>query len=62
MEFHSAGSRDGLKYQTTGANIYEDFLEVLAFGSYLTLFLALLNKQNPAINPWVDYFKEKLAK
>ncbi len=50
------------KYETSGTNIYEDFLEVLAFGSYLTLYLALINDQNPAINPWVDYFKEKLAK
>jgi glucose/mannose-6-phosphate isomerase len=50
------------EYKSGGINIYEDFLEVLAFGSYLTLFLSLLNEQNPAINPWVDYFKEKLAK
>ncbi len=49
------------QYQATGANIYEDFLEVLAFGSYLTLYLSLLYGQNPAINPWVDYFKEKLT-
>ncbi|HVZ67622.1 MAG TPA: SIS domain-containing protein [Patescibacteria group bacterium] len=48
-------------YETKGTNIYEDFLEYLAFGSYLTLYLSLLNEQNPAINPWVDYFKEKLA-
>ncbi|HVZ12305.1 MAG TPA: SIS domain-containing protein [Patescibacteria group bacterium] len=48
-------------YRTSGKNIYEDFLEVLAFGAYLTLFIGLLNDQNPAINPWVDYFKEKLA-
>lgn len=50
------------KYQASGANIYEDFLEILAFGSYFTLFLSLLNEQNPAINPWVDYFKEQLSK
>lgn len=49
-------------FQTTGASIYEDFMEVLAFGSYLTLYLGLLNGQNPAANPWVDYFKEQLAK
>lgn len=50
------------RYETQGENIYEDFLETLAFGSYLTLYLALLNDQNPAINPWVDYFKEQLVK
>ncbi len=48
--------------RTSGSTIYEDFLEVLQYGSYLTLFLALEYKQNPATNPWVDYFKEKLAK
>lgn len=49
-------------YQAQGGNIYEDFLEVLVFGSYLTLYLGLLNEQNPAINPYVDWFKEQLAK
>ncbi len=49
-------------YKATGANIYEDFLEVLAFGSYLTLYLSILNEQNPAINPYVDWFKDQLAK
>lgn len=43
-----------------GSDIYEDFLEALSYGSYLTLYLALLHDQNPAINPWVDYFKNKL--
>src|SRR5947207_2656162 len=46
----------------TGSNVYEDFLEVLAYGSYLTLYLGLRYDQNPAINPYVDYFKEQLAK
>ena len=50
------------EYKTKGANIYEDFMEVLAYGSYLTLYLGLLNQQNPAINPWVDWFKEELGK
>lgn len=48
------------EYQTTGANIYQDFLEVMLYGSFLTLYLGLLNNQNPAINPWVDYFKDML--
>ncbi|MCL5432946.1 MAG: SIS domain-containing protein [Patescibacteria group bacterium] len=49
-------------YKTGGENVYEDFLEVMVFGSYLTLYLALLHDQNPAVNPWVDYFKKELAK
>ena len=45
---------------TNGITMYDDFLEVLLYGSYLTLFLALHYDQNPAVNPWVDWFKEKL--
>lgn len=49
-------------YQAKGKNATEDFLEVLAYGSYVTLYLALRYDQNPAINPWVDYFKDQLKK
>ncbi|MDP3940790.1 MAG: SIS domain-containing protein [bacterium] len=52
---------DALMFSTSSATIYEDFFEVLIYGGYLTLFLALSHDQNPAINPFVDYFKEKLA-
>lgn len=45
-----------------GKNHYEEFLETLTFGSWLTLFLGLRYNQNPAINPWVDWFKAELAK
>ncbi len=51
-----------MEFQSGGANIYEDFLEILSYGSYLTLYLGLRYDQNPAINPWVDYFKNELAK
>ncbi len=54
--------QDVFEYQAGGKTIYEDVLEVIVYGSYLTLFLGLLYDQNPAINPWVDYFKEQLAK
>jgi glucose/mannose-6-phosphate isomerase len=46
----------------SGATIYDDFLEVLAYGSYLTLYLGLRYDQNPATNPWVDWFKDELKK
>lgn len=49
-------------WETTGNNAIEDFLEVLAYSSYLTLYVGLRNDQNPAINPWVDYFKDQLKK
>lgn len=48
------------EFMTSGQTIYDDFLEALAYGSYLTLFLALRYDQNPAVNPWVDWFKDKL--
>lgn len=51
-----------IEYKANGKNMYEDFVEVLAYGSYLTLYLGLMYEQNPAINPWVDWFKQELAK
>ena len=48
------------EFMASGSTIYEDFLEVLAYGCYMTIFLALRYDQNPAVNPWVDWFKEKL--
>ncbi len=50
-----------LEYITLGTDKYQDFLEILALGSYTTLYLGLLYEQNPAVNPYVDYFKQKLA-
>lgn len=50
------------EYLTEGQTTYDDVLEVIAYGSYLTLFLALYYDQNPAVNPWVDYFKSELKK
>lgn len=35
--------------------------ELIQFGAYLNLYLAMLYKQNPAPIPWVDYFKKKLG-
>lgn len=49
------------EFKTSGQTIYDDFLEALVYGSFLTLYLGLTYDQNPAINPWVDYFKNKLA-
>lgn len=49
------------EYAATGKNVFDDFVEVLLYGSYLTLYLGLFYDQNPAVNPWVDHFKEKLS-
>lgn len=49
-------------FETSGATVYDDFLEALCYGSYVTLFLSLRYDQNPAVNPWVDWFKDELKK
>jgi glucose/mannose-6-phosphate isomerase len=49
------------EFTTSGQSLYDDFLEVLVYGSFLTLYLGLEYKQNPAINPWVDWFKNQLS-
>jgi glucose/mannose-6-phosphate isomerase len=49
------------EFMTSGSTVYEDFLETLMYGSYLTLYLGLLYEQNPATNPYVDWFKQQLA-
>jgi len=55
-------NQEVMEFQPQGQTIYADFLETLSYGSYLTLYLGLRYDQNPAINPWVDYFKSELAK
>jgi len=37
-------------------------LETVAFGGWTSYYLAVLNRQDPAQVPWVDYFKEELSK
>lgn len=49
------------EFMTSGQTVYDDFLEMLIYGSFLTLYLGLRYDQNPAVNPWVDWFKEQLA-
>ena len=49
------------EFITDGQTVCDDFLEILVYGSFLTLYLGLAYKQNPAINPWVDWFKSQLA-
>lgn len=49
------------EFMTGGSSVYDDFLETLVYGSFLTLYLGLAYGQNPATNPYVDWFKEQLA-
>lgn len=51
-----------LSYKAIGATKLAQALELLAFGSYLTFYTAILYGQDPSLIPWVDYFKERLSK
>lgn len=50
------------EFTTNGSTVYDDFLEALVYGSFLTLYMGLNYERNPATNPWVDWFKEELIK
>lgn len=49
------------EFVTSGQSLYDDFLEVIIYSSFLTLYLGLENKINPATNDWVDWFKNQLS-
>lgn len=51
-----------MEYKAVGDSSISQMLNVLSFGGYLSLYLAFLYKQDPSLIPWVDYFKEQLAK
>ncbi len=61
MDVVKQNKRDIIEFTTSGQTVYDDFLETMVFGGFLTLYLALLHDQNPAVNPWVDYFKQHLV-
>ena len=45
-----------------GENKLEQCLEMMLAGSYISFYLAMLNGIDPSPIPWVDYFKNQLAK
>lgn len=49
-------------YQINSGSHLGDALATLCFGSWLSFYLAVLNGVNPAIVPFVDYFKKEMAK
>ncbi len=51
-----------LSYQAKGSSKLSQMLNVLSFGGYVSLYLGLLYDQDPGLIPWVDYFKEQMAK
>lgn len=49
------------EFVTSGQTVYDDVLEVLLYGSFLSLYIGLAHKQNAGANPWVDWFKNELV-
>ncbi|MDX9893622.1 MAG: SIS domain-containing protein [Patescibacteria group bacterium] len=49
-------------FKAHGKTRLSQALEVLALGSYVTFYLAILNNVNPNLIPWVDFFKAQLKK
>jgi len=47
-------------HEVKGENKVEQALYLMGLGSYFTFYLSTLYQQNPAIVPFVDYFKKKL--
>lgn len=56
--------KNGIKYvsyKLQGKDKIQQSFELLNLGSFVTYYLGLLNGDDPAPNPWVDYFKKELA-
>jgi glucose/mannose-6-phosphate isomerase len=49
-----------LWFELKGKNKVEQAFELMAFGSYLSMYLSNLYGENPTAIPYVDYFKKKL--
>jgi glucose/mannose-6-phosphate isomerase len=47
-------------YQLEGKNKIQQVFELMAVGSFLSLYLSVLYEQDPKVIPYVDYFKKKL--
>ena len=41
-------------------NKLDSMLEILAFGSWVSFYLSMLNNENPSNIPWVNFFKKEL--
>ena len=53
---------DSITYKVSAKTKLLQSFEMLLWGSYVGFYLAMLNKLDPSPIPWVDYFKEELAK
>ncbi len=50
------------EYKPQGSSKLSQMLNVLSFGGYVSLYLAFSYGLDPSLIPWVEYFKEQLAK
>lgn len=48
-------------HELKGTNKVEQAFELMAFGSYLSMYLSQLYGENPTAIPYVDFFKKKLV-
>ncbi|MEJ2441653.1 MAG: bifunctional phosphoglucose/phosphomannose isomerase [Patescibacteria group bacterium] len=48
-------------YNLRSKTKFEQVMELLAFGSFVSFYLAFLNRVDPSEIPWVDFFKKKLS-
>lgn len=48
--------------KTLGQDRLSQAFWILLFGSFVSFYLAILNRENPANIPWVNFFKKELAK
>lgn len=47
-------------HELTGGNALEQAFELMAMGSYISMYLSAMYEQDPNAVPYVDYFKKKL--
>jgi glucose/mannose-6-phosphate isomerase len=61
MEIVKKSHIRAVEYKLTGPTKLIQAFELLQFGSWVTFYLAMLNKINPSLIPSVDWFKKKLG-
>lgn len=49
-----------IDHRLNGKTELAQSFELLQLGTWITYYLGILNKKNPATNPWVDWFKKEL--
>lgn len=57
--FEKQGARV-VEYDTAGASVWEEAVEVLQFGTYASFYMAMLHGVEPQYIPFVNEFKKKM--